>query len=47
MTLVILKNRCAIPVSGDIVQWKDDYLKIYANTSKHQYIYSYFSPLFT
>lgn len=29
MTLVMLKNRCAIPVSGDIVQWKDDFLKIY------------------
>ena len=29
MTLVVLKDNVSVPVSGDIVQWKDDYLNVY------------------
>lgn len=29
MTLVVLKDNGSVPVSGDIVQWKDDYLNVY------------------
>lgn len=46
MTLVALKNTASVPVSGDIVQWRDGYLNVYDSgilkgSFKSEYVMGY------
>lgn len=46
MTLVVLNDNGSVPVSGDIVQWKDDYLNVYDSgilkgSFKSEYVMGY------